>query len=222
MDGSQDRDSAKRTGGRNENDSPAGSTPWPSPAEPPNGTESDPSPDAHSAFAEVQITEARDQFYRTIRRVLDEWAGDIGGGQGYAEHIPKAPTLLRLLENLALEEAVSARHKAQIAVARAYFTAPQDAMPEEMVGPCGYVDDLALAALVADRIANSAGEAVVRRCWPEEGDPIPVLRDILGVARYAIGPEAWTTIRAEFRAQVGQADDASGTRADGDDEAPHG
>jgi uncharacterized membrane protein YkvA (DUF1232 family) len=168
----------------------------------------------------VQITEAREQFYRTVRRALEEWAADIGGGQGYAEHIPKAPTLLRLLENLALEEAVSARHKAQIAVATAYFTAPRDAMPEEMVGPCGYVDDLALAALVADRIAESAGEAVVRRCWPETGDPIPVLRDILGFARYAIGPEAWTTIQKEFREQVGTG--PAGASPDGSDEAPHG
>ncbi|MFB6248219.1 MAG: YkvA family protein [Salinibacter sp.] len=164
-----------------------------------------------STFAEVQIAEARDRFYRDIREVLDEWARDIGVDQGYAKHIPKAPSLLRLLENLALEEEVPARHKAQIAVVRAYFTVPRDAMPEEMVGPCGYVDDVALAALVADKIASSAGEEVVRRCWPEEGDPGPVIRDILGFARYAIGPEAWKTVRGELRAQV-----------DGDGTAPSG
>lgn len=208
MNGTQDRGGPSQRGRGGEDECPV---------EP----EGDAQSHSRSAFAEVQITEARDQFYRTIRRVLDEWAGDIGGGQGYAKHIPKAPILLRLLENLALEEAVPARHKAQIAVAMAYFTAPEDAMPEEMVGPCGYVDDLALAALVADEIADSAGAAVVRRCWPEEDDPIPVIRDILRFARYAIGPAAWSSIRAEFRAQVG-AGTASGGPPDGDDDAPHG
>jgi hypothetical protein len=46
-----------------------------------------------------------------------------------------------------------------------------------------------------------------------------VLRDILGFARYAIGPEAWTTVRTEFREQVGT--DAAGTPPDESDEAPH-
>ncbi len=182
----------------------------------------DAGPEGHSTFAEVQIAEARNQFYQTVREVLDQWARDIGGGQGYAEHIPKAPSLLRLLENLALEEAVPAQNKAQIAVVMAYFSAPRDTMPEEMVGPCGYVDDVALAALVADEIASSAGEEVVRRCWPGEDDPGPVISDILGFARYAIGPEAWTTVRGEFREQVGEVGDASGDPPDGGDEGARG
>lgn len=175
-----------------------------------------------STFAEVQIAEARDQFYHTVRAVLDQWARDIGGGQGYAEHIPKAPSLLRLLENLALEETVPVRNKAQIAVAMAYFSAPRDTMPEEMVGPCGYVDDVALAALVADEIASTAGEEVVRRCWPGEEDPEAVINDILGFARYAIGPEAWTTVRGEFREQVGEVGDAAGDPPGGGDEGARG
>jgi len=182
----------------------------------------DADPGGRAAFAEVQIAEARDQFYRTVREVLDQWARDIGGGQGYAEHIPKAPSLLRLLENLALEEAVPAQNKAQIAVVMAYFSAPRDTMPEEMVGPCGYVDDVALAALVADEIASSTGEEVVRRCWPGEADPTSVISDILGFARYAIGPEAWTTVRGEFREQVGEVGDASGDPLGGSDEGAPG
>jgi uncharacterized membrane protein YkvA (DUF1232 family) len=176
------------------------------PTDPDAPPEDSPDSERLSTFAEVKIAEARDQFYRTVREVLDQWARDIGGGQGYAEHIPKAPTLLRLLENLALEEAVPAQSKAQIAVVMAYFSAPQDAMPEEMVGPCGYMDDVALAALVADDIIDRAGEEVVRRCWPGEGDPAAVISDILTFARYAIGPEAWKTVRAEFREQVGDGD----------------
>lgn len=161
-------------------------------------------------FAEAQVEKARESFYRRVEEALAEWARDIGaapvvdGSQGYAEHIPKAPLLFRLLEALALETEVSTEGKAQIAVVFSYFSAPQDQVPEAVVGPSGYVDDVALAALTAKEISDRAGSDVVRRCWPEEGkDPGPVVEDVLRFARYAMGTETWQRVQAEFRRQVG-------------------
>lgn len=169
-----------------------------------------------SDFAEAKVKEAREAFYRRVGEALAEWARDIGaapvadGEQGYAEHIPKAPLLFRLLEALALEAEVSTEGKAQIAVVLSYFSAPQDEVPEAVVGPSGYVDDVALAALTVKEIADRAGTDVVRRCWPEEEDPGPVIDEVLRFARYAMGTETWRRVRAEFRRQVG----VGGTKAD--------
>lgn len=158
---------------------------------------------ADSRFAEIQIAEAREEFYRTVQEALSQWAQDIGAETEYAEYIPQTPSLLRLLENLALENEVSTKGKAQIAVALSYFSAPQDSVPEAMVGPCAYVDDVALAASVADTIADTAGEEVVRRCWPGDDDPRPVIDGVLEFARYAMGSEVWSEVREGFRKQVG-------------------
>lgn len=154
-------------------------------------------------FTEIRIEEARAEYYRTVREALNKWACDIGDVQGYAEHIPRAPTLLKLLENLALKKSVSVEGKAKVAVVTARFGAPRDKVPEAMVGPCAYIDDVALAALVAQEIAEEVDENVFRQCWPGKEDPRPVIDEVLKFARYAMGTEVWKEVREEFRRQIG-------------------
>lgn len=156
---------------------------------------SDPVPDP-------EILEARHEFYRTTKRALQAWAEDVGGTHGYETYIPLGPDLLRLLENLALEPAVSTECKAEIAVATAYFVAPMDIVPEEIVGPSGYVDDLALAALVIQHVQESAGEAIVQQQWHREEDVTEVVEGVLEFARYSMGPETWEEVQEYFDRRV--------------------
>ncbi len=150
----------------------------------------------------LDISDARCAFHRSIKANLKAWADDIGEHQEYDKYIPLAPDLLRLLEGLALDDAVPMARKAEIGVAISYVLAPMDTVPEEMVGPSGYVDDIGLAALVVQRILDDVGPQVVQRHWRQEEDVATVVEETLSFASYSLGPQIWETVKKDFERQL--------------------
>jgi uncharacterized membrane protein YkvA (DUF1232 family) len=148
------------------------------------------------------ISDARRALYQDIRAHLESWADDIGAHQEYDKYIPLVPDLLRLLERLALDEAVPAARKAEIGVAISYVLSPRDTVPEEVVGPSGYVDDVALAAFVVQRVLDDVEAEVVGQHWTGDEDVAATADEILAFARYSLGPEIWATVKEKFARQL--------------------
>ena len=144
------------------------------------------------------ISDARRALYQDIRAHLESWADDIGAHQEYDKYIPLVPDLLRLLERLALDEAVPAARKAEIGVAISYVLSPRDTVPEEVVGPSGYVDDVALAAFVVQRVLDDVEAEVVGQHWTGDEDVAATADEVLAFARYSLGPEIWATVKEKF------------------------
>ncbi len=148
------------------------------------------------------ISDARHALYQDIRAHLESWADDIGAHQEYDKYIPLVPDLLRLLERLALDEAVPAARKAEIGVAISYVLSPRDTVPEEVVGPSGYVDDVALAAFVVQRVLDDVEAEVVGQHWTGDEDVAATADEVLAFARYSLGPEIWATVKEKFARQL--------------------
>ena len=67
---------------------------------------------------------------------------------------------------------------------------PADIIPEELHGPCGYVDDIWLCAYVADAVWRQLGdEAILTENWEGEAPLMPLIHEVLDKESDPIGDE---------------------------------
>jgi uncharacterized membrane protein YkvA (DUF1232 family) len=64
----------------------------------------------------------------------------------------------------------------------AYFILPFDLIPEAIVGPIGYLDDLVFAAYVLNKVLTDTDPAVLREHWSGKGDVLDTIQRVLNAA----------------------------------------
>ena len=122
----------------------------------------------------------QEDFYQKLRKQIREWARSKNvATHKTAELVLAAPDLFHLVSKLALDPRVSRSQKTKLGLVMAYFVSPIDLLPEAILGPLGYADDVALAALVINGLIQDAGEEIVREHWAGEGDVLILIRKIL-------------------------------------------
>lgn len=119
----------------------------------------------------------------------------VGPGFKYADILLVAPDLLHVLIRLAADKRVPPFQKAKLAATIAYFIVPIGVVPEALVGPIGYIDDVALAAYVLSSMLNSKEAHLVREHWAGEGNVLDVVQGILDVAQSAIQGGLWRNLK---------------------------
>jgi uncharacterized membrane protein YkvA (DUF1232 family) len=91
--------------------------------------------------------------------------------------------MTRLLDDPALPKGMSPL----VIAAMAYFIKPGDIIPEENLGPVGYVDDIFLCAFVADLVRKLSGDKILIRNWDGKVPVIPLIGMILSSENELIG-----------------------------------
>ncbi len=106
---------------------------------------------------------------------------DVSGYEGdFSELIREAPALYRLMTRLLDDPALPEGISPLVIAAIAYFIAPADIIPEEKLGPKGYVDDIYFCAFVADQVMKAAGtEDILVRNWDGKRPIVPLVKEIL-------------------------------------------
>lgn len=138
-------------------------------------------------------------FYQKLREQFREWcATDEGKTNKFAEYLMFAPDLFHLLWKLSLDKDIPAMEKAKLAGAIAYFVSPVDLLPEMIVGPLGYVDDIALAAYVLNNLVNKTDAEIVRKHWVGDEDVLNVIQRILDVADAMVGSGMWGNLKKAY------------------------
>ena len=130
-------------------------------------------------------------FYQKLRRKIKEWESKEGANHKWAEYILLAPDFFHLLCKLAIDKEVPKKEKAMLAGAIAYFISPIDVIPEGIIGPAGYVDDIAIAAFVLNSIIKNSGEEIVLKHWAGEKDLLDLIKRILNVTDEMVGSGLW-------------------------------
>ncbi|HYO96937.1 MAG TPA: DUF1232 domain-containing protein [Polyangiaceae bacterium] len=147
--------------------------------------------------------EAGDDFYQTLRRRIADWLQQKGEGFRHAQILLLAPDLFHLMCRLALDSRVPVSEKAKLAAAIAYFVSPVDLVPEAIVGPVGYLDDVALAAYTLNSVINAGSREIAAEHWAGEGDLFALLQQVLAVADEMIGAGLWRKLRSVFDSRSG-------------------
>ena len=137
----------------------------------------------------------REDFYQKLRARVKEWAAQERKDSKALKYILMAPDFFHLICKLMFDSRVPTIEKAKLGSAIAYFVSPVDVIPEGLIGPAGYVDDVALAAYVLNSALNSVGPEVLEEHWAGDGDVLKNIQEVLKVADELIGSGLWKKIK---------------------------
>jgi uncharacterized membrane protein YkvA (DUF1232 family) len=135
-------------------------------------------------------------FYQALRIRIADWLAQHGEGYRHARLLLVAPDLFHLLCRLALDKRVPAPDKAKLAAAIAYFVSPLDVVPELLLGPIGFLDDLAVAAYALNSVINSGQGEIAKELWAGDGDVLVLIQQILGATDDMLGAGVWKKLRS--------------------------
>jgi len=140
-------------------------------------------------------SEKESNFYKKLREKVNSYIESKAGDSPYADYILLAPDLFYLLYKLTTDSRVPGKYRLQLIGAVAYFIMPVDLIPEAIVGPVGFADDIILACYVLDNLLNEVGDEVVLDHWPGEEDILEQIRNILDAAGEWIGQARFEKIK---------------------------
>jgi uncharacterized membrane protein YkvA (DUF1232 family) len=146
---------------------------------------------------EEAIDQKRAQdFYRRLRERIDAWLQSREGrAYRFADHLLLLPDFVHLVIRLALDRRVPMELRTQTAAVLAYVTLPLDLVPEAMVGPVGFGDDLLLVALMVRRLLIMVPEEVVLSHWSGPTGLMETIRRILDAAEEMVGSKVWQRLQ---------------------------
>ena len=139
----------------------------------------------------VESDPKQKDYYLQLRDKVSDWFGKNADKKSeYANYILLVPDFFYLLVRLTLDDRIPAIDKAKFAGVIAYFFSPIDFLPEALLGPVGYLDDLVLACYVLNLYINKqdeAGKAVVKELWPGDQDVLDTIQSVMQKADEWIG-----------------------------------
>ena len=121
------------------------------------------------------------RFYDKVRRKIAQYSGR------HANIIMLAPDLFMLLCRLLKDSRVPLSLKGIVAAAVAYFISPLDLMPEAILGPFGFLDDIIVTVMVLNKIINEVSEEVVVENWSGELNILATVQNVLSISSTLIG-----------------------------------
>ena len=142
------------------------------------------------------MDEKHQDFYLKMREKINSYLQKHHSK--YADYLLLAPDLFHLLVRLSMDKRVPGEKKAKFIAVIAYFISPIDLMPEFILGPIGYLDDIALTAYVLNEYINENDSSVVRELWAGDQDILTTIKNILYAADRMIGTGLWRRIKSWF------------------------
>jgi uncharacterized membrane protein YkvA (DUF1232 family) len=130
------------------------------------------------------------RFYDRVRNTIRSYIDKKGPALGKtAEFLLLVPDVFILLWRLTTDSRVNGKDKVLLGSAVVYFLSPFDLIPEAIVGPIGYLDDLVFGVSVLTRILTSVDASVVREHWSGSEDVLVTIQRVLNAADSLVGAD---------------------------------
>jgi len=128
-------------------------------------------------------------FYDRLRERAVAAVERRGGrwGEKTAASLLLVPDVFILVVRLTLDRDVPTDTRRTLGGALIYFLAPLDLLPEVLLGPTGYLEDLVLACVVLARALGPDLETYAERHWSGDGQLREVLAQITRSAEALLG-----------------------------------
>lgn len=145
------------------------------------------------------MDEQKYDFYQSIRNRIHSWMQtEEGKDNRWADYILAVPDMFHLLVKLTLDPAVPDNYKAKLGLGLAYFISPIDLIPEALMGPLGFVDDLVVVAYILNTMINETDSELVKKHWAGDQDVLKLVQQIVDSADEMIGSKVIDKIKAMF------------------------
>jgi uncharacterized membrane protein YkvA (DUF1232 family) len=135
-------------------------------------------------------SERADRFYDRMRDGIRRYMENKGTAvSASAEYLLLAPDIFVLLLRLAKDPRVSSKNKMMLGSGIAYYLFPLDIMPEGLLGPIGYLDDLVFAVYLLNRMLTDTDAAILREHWSGKTDLLETIQKVLNAADNLVGKD---------------------------------
>lgn len=140
--------------------------------------------DDYELMPAQEVSEARaKRFYDRVRRSIHAFLDRRGSTVGKAgDYLLLVPDVFILLVRLARDSRVSGKNKVLLGTGIAYYLFPFDVMPEALLGPMGWMDDLLFGVYILSRMLLDTDVAVLREHWSGREDLLAMIRRVIGAA----------------------------------------
>ncbi|HXH92238.1 MAG TPA: DUF1232 domain-containing protein [Thermoanaerobaculia bacterium] len=151
---------------------------------------------ADNAEAESLPRDRASRFYDRIRKTTHSYLDRKSRVAGKAgEFLLLVPDVFILLWRLTTDSRVNSKDKVLLGSAVAYYIMPFDLIPEAIVGPIGYLDDLVFGVMVLSKVLSSVDAAVVQEHWSGSEDVLVAIKRVLNAAEGLIGSDLVSKIK---------------------------
>ena len=133
----------------------------------------------HEAFADSEI---RQRYYDRLRERIHSFVARNRFAEKIADLLLLVPDVFILLWRLTSDARVNGKDKVLLGTAIAYYIFPFDVVPEAIVGPIGYLDDLVFGVYVLSKLLVDTDVAVLREHWSGRGDVLLSIQKVLDAA----------------------------------------
>lgn len=135
-------------------------------------------------------------FYDRLRDRILDFVDRRGGkiGDSAAQALLLVPDIFILMVRMALDREVPSSTRTLLASALAYFILPVDLLPEVLVGPTGFLDDLVLGVMVLAQAFSNDLEPIAAKHWSGKGSVRAAIRDVLSTAHSLVGHDLYDRI----------------------------
>ncbi len=142
------------------------------------------------------MEEEHKEYYDRLRdKIKNFLSSEEGQNNRWADYILMVPDFFYLLAKLSFDANVPTREKMKIIGVLAYFISPIDVMPEAIMGPLGFLDDIALTAYVLNSLLNSIDDELIKKYWKGEEDLYQTVRNIIEFADEMVGSGFWGKLK---------------------------
>ena len=147
-----------------------------------------------------QNIENKEDFYVKLRAKINHWLETkTGKNHKYAKYLLFAPDIFNLLLKVVRDPRVSKKDKALVAGSIGYFILPFDLIPEGVIGPGGYIDDIVIASFVLQMIVNNLSPSIIREHWAGDEDGLAIINQAADLSDKVLAKGVVPKIVARFR-----------------------
>lgn len=137
-----------------------------------------------------------DRLRVRIKTFLSSKARPLGPA---AEFLMFVPDVFVLLLRLTKDDRVTGKNKMLLGSGIAYFIFPLDIVPEAIVGPLGYLDDLVFSVYILNKILTETDAQVLHDHWSGSGNVLDMMRSVLQSADELVTTDVLGKIKKLFK-----------------------
>ncbi len=149
--------------------------------------------DAPDTLPSTGLLSFYDRLRGRVVRTLERRGGRLGARAGSV--LLLVPDVFMLMARLALDRGVPRATRTLLASTLAYFVLPIDLLPEAVVGPLGYFDDVVLALTALSQAFGRELEPLAEKHWSGSRPLRTVMSDVLPAAESLLGSDLYGRVK---------------------------
>lgn len=130
-----------------------------------------------------------ERFYDRVRKSIRLYLEKAKLGDKSTGLLLFVPDVFILLWRLINDARVNAKNKMLLGSGLAYYIFPIDLLPEGLIGPAGFADDLVLGMYLLNKILAETDVEVLRQHWSGSEDVLGAIQRVLNAADNLIGSD---------------------------------